>query len=583
MIASNNFTRSAQEHKRRRRPWSVLVHFTRHRLVRVAFVSVIASLALAGTAMSASRHRKHHRGHARIRLSLRYTRSRISLPLGHTRTFRILAKVTSGSVPLVAFRLGGLPAGVSATVIPTSVIPGRATMLTLTTGSFTRPGRYRVRVIGSAAKRGKVRARKTAVLDVNVTPTHIATWSTDDGCNDGAGASAALVREWVTYAASRCGPNATKALNNCHANGLTYCTAVAYLDPEKVYSVGSVPIAASAQENWWLHEPGYTDSAHRIWFSAYGGGNVLNEDNPAVDSWFHSYVAQSYNSYDALLVDETVGSMSQELYPSGFDSTEEIPTDVALQASHEQMAAALTHQNGTPFLQIDNSLTANDNLATALPMLNNPSSVVGVITEDAPEYDGTLTLYFSTLLDEMAYVDHTADDFVVLLSYDASGSLTARRVQAATVMLGYSPGHTVSWSDLDTSSTDLEIWPEEGILPTDPLQSMTEPGGADCLAGKGVVCPTGGHSGLEVAPGVYRREFGTCYDRGMAFGSCAAIVNTNSVPVRIQKSWLSRRYGHEVTMAGGDVQSGGTINLSGAPMIAGRTMIAADDAALLSR
>jgi hypothetical protein len=414
-------------------------------------------------------------------------------------------------------------------------------------------------------------------------PTHIATWATDDGCNGGNGASAALVREWVTYAASRCGPNATKALSDCHANGLAYCTAVEYLDPEKVYAVGSLPIAASAQENWWLHEPGYTDSAHRIWFSAYGGGNVLNEDNPAVDDWFHNYVQTNYNSYDALLVDETVGSLSQELYPSGFDATDEIPTDAGLQASHEQMAAALTHQNGSPFVQIDNSLTPNDNLATALPMLNNPSSVVGMITEDAPEFDGTLTLYYSSLLDEMAYVDHTADDFVVLLSYDTAGSLQSRRVQAATALLGYSPGHTVSWSDLDTNSTDLAIWPEEGILPTDPLQSMTEPGGAGCLTGTGIVCSTGGHSTLEVTPGVYRRAFGTCYDQGIAFGSCAAIVNTNSDPVTIRTSWLPRRYRHEITMNGGDVQSGGTINLAGATMIAGRTTIPADDAVLLSR
>ena len=45
------------------------------------------------------------------------------------------------------------------------------------------------------------------------------------------------------------------------------------------------------------------------------------------------------------------------------------------------------------------------------------------------------------------------------------------------------------------------------------------------LAGNGNVCSTGGHNDIQVAPGVYRREFGTCYDKGVRFGACAAIVS----------------------------------------------------------
>jgi hypothetical protein len=579
MMALKHSTRPAPRRERGRSPRLVRLRPARRGIARVAIVAAIALLALATTAMSASRHRRH----ARVKLSLRYTKARISLPPGRSRTFTIRTKITSGSARSVAFSLGGLPAGVTATVFPASVTPGRATTLTLSTGSFIRPGRYQVRVIGSAAKRGTIRARKTAVLDVAVMPTHIATWTMDDGCEGGNHAPASLVRQWVTFAESKCGPSATKALSDCHASGLTYCTAVEYLDPEKVYAQGSLPIASSAQESWWLHQPGYTDSAHRISFSAYGGGNVLNEFDPGVDSWFHSYVQASYDSYDALLVDETVGSLSQELYPSGFQATNEIPTDAALQASHDQLATSLTHANGAPFLQIDNSLTANNNLSTSIPMLGNPPSVVGAVTEDVPEYNGILTSFYSTLLDEMAYVDNTANEFAVLLSYDTSGSRRSRRVQAATVLLGYSAGHTVSWSNLNTKSTHLAIWPEEGIVPTDPIQSMPPPGGAGCFAGTGIVCPVGGHTALEVAPGVYRREFGTCYNRGIAFGPCAAIVNTGSAPVTLQSSWLSRTYRHRITMPGGDVQSGGTVNLAGLTVNPGTTAIPATDAILLSR
>ena len=206
-----------------------------------------------------------------------------------------------------------------------------------------------------------------------------------------------------------------------------------------------------------------------------------------------------------------------------------------------------------------------------------------MIAEGAPESDGTLTGYYSTLLDEMAYVDHTANDFVVLLSYDQSGAPQSRFVQAATILLGYSSGHTVSWSDLETDSRDLAVWPEEGIVPADPVQTMSAPGGADCLAGQGIVCSSGGHNSLQVAPGVYRREFGECYDQGAAFGDCASIVNTTGTPVTVKGSWLTQSYGHQVTLNGGDVQSGGRVNLTGARFTPGATTVPAYGALLLAR
>ena len=51
-------------------------------------------------------------------------------------------------------------------------------------------------------------------------------------------------------------------------------------------------------------------------------------------------------------------------------------------------------------------------------------------------------------------------------------------------LLGYAPGHTVSWSDLETNNNNLAVWPEEGIVPTQPIQSMGQPAGASCLDGR---------------------------------------------------------------------------------------------------
>ena len=151
-------------------------------------------------------------------------------------------------------------------------------------------------------------------------------------------------------------------------------------------------------------------------------------------------------------------------------------------------------------------------------MLNESSGVHGLLKEGSPEYDGRLDPYYSTLLDEIAYVADETSGFVVPLSYGqagASNQAQSRRVQEATMLLGYSPGHLVDWADLEQGSDDLAVWPEEGVYPTQPVQSMSAPGGSGCLGGTGAVCSTGGHNDLQVAPGVYRLSSGPAMTRAL--------------------------------------------------------------------
>jgi hypothetical protein len=364
---------------------------------------------------------------------------------------------------------------------------------------------------------------------------------------------------------------------------VSYCTALAYLNPNKVYS-DSVPVASSAQESWWLHQPGYSDSGHRLYVPDYGGGYFLNQSSAGVRQWFDNYVQTRLDGYDGLMVDDTGGSTGAEFWGTGFSTSQEIGSDSALLGAHEQMAQSVTHANGTPLLQVDNGISVNPYLPTTLPLLDHPAGVRGLVTEGAPMSNGNLTSFYPALLDEMAWIDHTPDDFMVLLSYDTSGSLAARRMQAASVLLGYSPGHTVSWSNLETNSGDLAVWPEEGIVPTNPLQTMGQPAGPGCLdgTGNGPYCATGGHTDLQVAPGIYRREFATCYDQGTPFGPCAVIVNTTNTTTTTQAAWLTGHYTHQITLQGGDLQTGGTINPTGAPYTPATTTIAPHDATLLA-
>jgi hypothetical protein len=440
--------------------------------------------------------------------------------------------------------------------------------------------------IGHAARTAKARRReaKARTASWSASASHIPTWAYDDCGNGGSGASSTLVRAWVSFAESNCGPGGdSKALRDCHSGQTTYCDVIQYLDTNWIYPTDSPTwpsFSSAASESWYQHAAGSTTS--RIQSSGYGGGFLINQANSGAQNYFASYARNTYNAADGLMMDDQSSSLNSQLYYStcGCSQTAETTSAASLVSAHAAMSAAMTHSNGQPFTQIDNTLPANPSLPQGLNLLNHSTGVDGLIGEGEPESNGTLDPNYSTLLDQIAYVADDTSSFVVPLSYAQAGAsyqTQTRRVQEATMLLGYSPGHLVDWADMETGSSDLAVWPEEGIYPTEPVQSMSAPGGSGCLAGSGQVCSTGGHTDLQVAPGVYRREFGACYNRSAAIGPCAAIVNTTSSPVTVRSAWLTRAYGHQITFTGGDVQSGGTINLNGALT----TTVPAADAALL--
>ncbi len=444
---------------------------------------------------------------------------------------------------------------------------------------------------GAPVKRRHPGARASAApTSWSSSASHISTWAFDDCANGGSSASAGLVRAWVSYAESNCGPGGdAKALSDCHSAQTTYCDVIQYLDTNWMYPDGSPTwpeFSGAAAEDWYQHLPGSASS--RIQSGGNNGGYLVNQANPAVQNFFAAYARTNYDNADGLMMDDQSSNLDSQLWYStcGCGASAETASNAALVSAHEAMSAAMTHTSGQPFTQIDNTLPPNPSLPQGFNLLNRSTGVDGLIGEGEPESDGTLDPYYSTLLDQIAYVADETNSFVVPLSYAPAGASyqsQTRRVQEATMLLGYSPGHLVDWADLETGSSDLAVWPEEGIYPTEPVQSMGSPGGSGCLAGSGQVCSTGGHNDLQVAPGVYRREFGACYAQNAAFGACATIVNTTSSPVTVRSGWLTRSYGHEIAFTGGDVQSGGQLSLDGSRFTAGSTSVPAHDAALMAR
>jgi hypothetical protein len=455
-------------------------------------------------------------------------------------------------------------------------------------------------------------------------PKHIETWAYDDsstsgGCDGGYGASASEVQQWVTYANTNCGTSPV-ALNNCHVGGVTYCQVIAYSETSFIYSNNPLRGACSDlscyPEDFWLHKPGVTPSSStRLSFtSSYDNPRTtdyyLNKKSTDVDQWFQNYARTKYGSDDGFMMDDSGGSLSGLLSNStqGATSSYEITSNTELIATFDQLAGYLTKADGTPYIKIDNGIDTWPIYNQDFTRLDNAKGVNGLLAEGSPISNNNIgsdpegyPVYahqgkYATLLDDMSYIDTKTNSFIVLLSYDRSGAggsgnqMMSRRVQAATVLLGYSPGHVVSWSDLEGDNNNLAVWPEEGIYPTNPVQSMGSPSGTGCLTGNsgnngyGNVCSSGGHNNLQVTVGtdIYRREFKSCYNQGNYFGPCAVIVNDTANPVTIQSSWLTQSYGHQITMNGGDVQSGGNIILTGAALTPGSTTIAAYDAIMLA-
>ena len=159
------------------------------------------------------------------------------------------------------------------------------------------------------------------------------------------------------------------------------------------------------------------------------------------------------------------------------------------------------------------------------PLLGHPGLVNGLIAEDVPEDNGVLinsAWAYPTMLDEMAYVDHTASDFMVLLSYNYAG----RRPRA-----GCRPP-ACCWATAAVTSSAGRTWSRTTVTsPSGPRRASSRPGRVQSMRrprrhaaackGSGLVCKRGGHNNLRVAPGVYRREFARCYYRGATHSGAA--------------------------------------------------------------
>jgi hypothetical protein len=305
----------------------------------------------------------------------------------------------------------------------------------------------------------------------------------------------------------------------------------------------------------------------------------MNPNSTSYQSWWHSYLRANADNYDFLFADDDYMVLSKEMYfttsgcspwPSKCTSTEEIPDDAHMVLAHANMINAMSHSNGSPMNAFFQQISFNDALDASAFTTTTPFR--GITSEgsiSSPAYPA-LALRYSWVLDEMAEINAVGGMFLLTTQGNSpTGSSTQtlqRMLTTGFAWLGYREGRTIVWPDLEQNQPNkLPIWPEDLIYPSQSVQRMAA-----------------GHADLEVAAGVFRREFSRCYQKGVYFGACASVVNANRYAITVETSWLSSGYHHMVTLIGGDVLSGGTAQISGAPFIAGTSQVQAGGAVLLT-
>jgi hypothetical protein len=405
-------------------------------------------------------------------------------------------------------------------------------------------------------------------------PAHIETWAFDEKFAQGENTSADVVRRLVTYAMGGLGND--KALNDCGNSGK--CFSVFYFDPALVYDSADCPfsgdkdVLAAAQENWFIHLPGYDDKAHRVsgTYTQMCKGNriqvpvyVLNQNQPAVAQYFAGFLQRNADAWNFYEMDDTATTTVDQFYGPGggfckaaasmrngwCTQTREIPDDNALRQAHFNFVAALTHRDGKPMRLFYNGVGFGPE-GPRVSLLRN-AQFQGAVCEGCTVTGGTLRpTFYAKTLDAMARINEIPNKRFVELTTGSSpaGSddqIAQRLVTTAVAWLGFSDGHTVVWPDLEANTHNLAVWPEDGIYPAAAMESM--------------------HSGardLEVAPSVWRREFSSCYLDTKKIGPCAAILNGSPQPVALADIPLRLHFSHQVAFVGGDTESGGRLDLT---------------------
>jgi hypothetical protein len=315
--------------------------------------------------------------------------------------------------------------------------------------------------------------------------------------------------------------------------------------------------------------------------SIAGLANALSYFNQYFQSEFSTGIPDYYMNDDTKVINSFQGHQAYE-YTSWTD----------VQNSQGAWLAGQLNANGVPQNGFFNGCSANPYEVPGIGLIEMSPNIAGCISENNVSAKNMTKGWDMYALDNCARVSLNPNGGIFVNGIDGdTNTIMYRRQIIAFTWLCYVPGRVVTW-EAPEDGAYVDVYPEEGLYPTQPLQSMLIPSGCPdatiSAAGPGNTvstgkpCSTDGHNDLAIAgtTNVFVREFAQCFNQSVPIGPCAVIWNLSGTTVTVGAAWLTQTYGHTVTMNGGTIDEGGTITLT-TPITAAGTSIAPYDALLL--
>ena len=345
---------------------------------------------------------------------------------------------------------------------------------------------------------------------------------------------ASYMAAWATWVET----SGSSYANAFHAAGGKY--AVAYTDPNYYYVGPGYTAPGNYPETAFGHGSDGTRTQR-----PEGGGTeyYLNPASAGSQSGYLGIVnaIAASGGFNYIYADGVSDSLATSLYRMS-PTPVEITTNAAYVAGMQALMALSPlpmiingYNNGSP-LTVEQEFVGSSNIA-------------------APFGEGCFA-YRTSLLTDTPYQHKWSDMANALLATTSRGypaicggrgdladNRALRMYYVASWWLTYDPNYSVSL-ELMTSSSNVYLFPEQLIVPTNPVQS-----------------PGSSISSLQSSTGAYVRQFGACYYDKVAWGSCAAIVNP-SYDNTVNMPAVAANYHHALVLDNNNLFDGGQATLS---------------------
>jgi hypothetical protein len=440
--------------------------------------------------------------------------------------------------------------------------------------------------------------------------------------NNTTATSRAWIQQWYNYAEG--GANPAKNSQDCPLSTaapylrLSSCVPIAYFDPNKHY-VGHHAESVrfyrdnDSEETAYYHSGAPTSPATRLMSTSGACGRAGPGINPpmclapnvgdkSTQSWYAvKFFQQNFPPGFYGEMDDTHESCSGLTYRFQSRVVLELGGSGSICDANDQQNItafqnALHWQDGTPIKLIVNgvleSTCGNNGRCQPMPSWIDAGlraqNVVGAFCE------GCLNSYVDTninvrgvpqTLNTASVVIAANRKLLIMLNETGShpgteapcasdgtscGNISVRQFDLAFRGLAYDVKLYGEFDGMPNGEpggqqTGLEVFPEQQIVFTDPITTMSAysaaaPGfnGSGCTA-SGQVDASQAGGAVELVRGCgtlvdgtvmgyYAREFRSCYNYGVASGPCAVLLNPTSTPVSVDSFHLTRHYAHMLTI-----------------------------------